>query len=227
MLLTVEIISVIVLSAFLIYFKREKTTTFVKKITSYELFPKIFWGIILGMGFLYFTYWLGVGVFDQIGMINYVKFFHKTIQIHNLYLIIGPFFGIFVGIAIGASTRPFNLRKLFICVFASFIGGIILSIRLYLSVRSGSTQTHQTFDDLLLFTLMFTPLAIGIADRSLFKIIVGSIGGALYYWLLMNFFIGLLGGLGFIFGLFLIPLGIELPEVMDVRKFFKEIFKNK
>ncbi len=235
MLLTVEIISVIALSALFIYLKREQARTFIKKAASYKLFPKIFWGFILGLGISYFE-WPGnefFGGFFKI-FIN-IKILDTTAYIRGLHFV-GPLFGIFVGITIGVSSRLFSVKKLLICILAGFLGGLAYSTQIFLSAKPNFIQSIDMFT-LAIFVLTPMPFAIGIADKSLLKVIIGLIGegiGIVFFFLLFVLGIyltrGELIGLGKVWGVYsrweglivsviiimsaiLILLGIEMSEL--------------
>ena len=115
-----------------------------------------------------------------------------------------------------------------------------MSKKVYLSETTSVPQIL----DLLIVYLIFTPIAIGIGDGSLFKILIGYIGGIVNYCIAVVLVIlgGVLGGghlwfggspftaylfadIAFVFGTVLILLGIGFSEVMDITK-FKEIFKG-
>ena len=166
MLLMIEIFSVIILLSSFIYLKRK----FIKKLTSYKLFPKIFWGMILGIGILFlvqFTY-----NFDLLRGIRSIRFLNTTIQIRGIHFV-APIFGIFVGLTIGASSRPFGIKKLVYCICAGFIGGLGMTIFILISKGNSLISLLSPF-----FLVISMPIAIGIADKSLFKAFLGIVWGA-------------------------------------------------
>lgn len=189
MLLIVEIFSVLALLFFLIYLKRNPVKTFIKKLTSYKLFPKIFWGLVLGAVILCFG-WIRGEFFDELKILSRVKFSDMTICIRGTHFI-GPIFGIFVGIIIGASSSPFTMKKLLCCIFMGLIGGMILTINLFLSETTTKpiyTPTPDPFQ-LVIFSFALMPITIGIGDKSLVKVIFGIIGGAIALFLYFLLFV--------------------------------------
>lgn len=239
MLLTVEIISAIALLALLIYFKREQIKTFIKKIISFKVFPKVFWGSMLGLGWIYFICcgdeFLG-GFFN---VVTKIKILDTTAYIRGLHFV-GPLFGIFVGITVGASTRPFNVKKLLICILAGFLGGLAYSTKILFSASH-----FINISNLTIFVFASMPFAIGIADKSLFKAVIGLIGEGMaigFLWALLV--LGILSGvvplfnwptnpwafpslsIAIISGIFIL-IGIEMSEFKDTLKdFFKGIRKS-
>lgn len=232
MLLMTEIILAIALSALFIYLKREQAKTFIKKITSYKLFPKIFWGLMLGIGVLLFN-WL-VDFFDGLKILSKITFLNISIYIRSLNFI-GPLFGIFIGITIGGSSRPFSIKKLRYCIYAGLIPCLIYSIYLlFLEKLQHALFTELFLWMILIFVLM--PIAIGVADRSLFKAIFGLIGvgiGIFLYlviWAVMVLGPGMWGAwegshsplstyIPTLIGGILIVIGIEISEaIKDILK---------
>ncbi len=160
---------------------------------------KIIWGFILGLVILYFN-WRGNEFFGGFKIVSSVKIFDITICIRGLHFV-GPLFGVFVGIIIGASSALFSVKKLLICILGGFLGGLAYSTQIFLSARPNYIQSLETLS-LSIFTLTSMPFALGIADKSVFKMVIGLIGEGI--GIVFFIFLGLLGfGLskGELFGL--------------------------
>lgn len=200
MILMMEIFLAIALSAIFIYLKREQVKVFIKKITphikkltSYKLFPKIFWGFMLGLLVSYFNWRRDEFFGGFYRIVTNIKILDTTVCIRGLHLV-GPLFGVFVGIIIGVSSRPFSVKKLLICILAGFFGGLAYSVQMLPSY----IQSIDMFT-LSIFSLTFMPLAIGIADKSLFKLVIGLAGegmGIVFFFVLLILGINLSGGIG-------------------------------
>lgn len=255
MVLIMEIFLLTVLLTFLVYLKRKQTKTLISKITSSVFFPKIFWGVVLGVG-IWCLGWLGEELFGGLKILTRIKLLNTAIYIRGFHFI-GPILGIFAGITIGASSRPFSNKKIFICIFAGLIAGLTYTIYMIFSEKPRYTPSIDIFT-LMIFVFALMPIAIGIADKSLFKAIIGLIGGGVGIFLCLIFIaIGInLGGgslpwgypvdvlydpfsIGFYWariilavsaltGLIFILLGIEFGEFADLKEFekLKDIFKD-
>lgn len=247
-MLIIEISLVIMLLSFLIYFKRMQVKTLINKITASKLFLKIFWGLILGVGILCFG-WLGEELFGGLKILTRIKLLDTAIYIRGFHFV-GPILGIFAGITIGASSRPFSVKKMLYCIFTGFIGGLAYTIYMILSEKPRHTPSIDIFT-LMIFVFTLMPIAIGIADKSLFKAIIGLIGGGVGIFLCLIFIaigMGLGGGslpwgypvdvlydpfsIGFYWariilavsaltGVIFILLGIDFGEFADLKEFEK------
>lgn len=245
MTLTMELILAIALLSFFTYLKREQMKTFIKKlaphikkVTSDRLFPKIFWGFILGLGISYFN-WHGNEFFGGFfKIVTNIKILDTTAYIRGLHFV-GPLFGVFVGIIIGVSSKLFSVKKLLICILAGFLGGLAYSTQILLSAKPNFIQSIEMFT-LSIFSFTFMPFAIGIADKSLFKVVIGLIGegmGIGFFTLLLVLGVNLSGGeligLGKTWGVIpmwapviftviviissiVILIGIEMSELKDI-----------
>lgn len=159
-----------------------------------KIMTKIFWGFILGLGILYFKQFGNQFFGGFFKIISSIKILDINVCIRGIHFI-GPLFGVFVGIVIGASSNPFSVKKLLICILAGFLGGLAYSIQILLSARPDYIQSLEMFG-LSIFTLALMPFAIGIADKSVFKVGIGLIGE----------------GIGIVFFLFSILFGFGLSK---------------
>jgi len=205
MLIILELLIVIALSVVLVYLKREKVKMVVQKTTSHELFPKVFWGFVLGLLIVYFNWReneLFGGFYRVIKGINILG-----TNVRGLHFV-GPLFGVLVGIIFGVSSKLFSVKKLLLCILAGLIGGLVYSTKILLSAAPNFTQSVE-MGDLVIFVFTPIPFAICIADKSLSKLFSGLIGegmGIVFFSTLLGAGAILSGGAIIGFGN---PLGIS------------------
>lgn len=120
------------------------------------------WGAILGVLVLAFPFFFG----------KYPNLSHKIgDKIGTLLLLFVN--GIFAGLIVSLSSVPFTKRK----IIYSLVGGIGAGFFILLISKIPSLERGDNWAFLLLPTLgLFFSIAIGLADKSVFKAITGIIG---------------------------------------------------
>lgn len=229
MLLVFKISLIIALLIFLTYLKRNQAKELFKKITTSQLFPKVFWGLVLGAGLPFSGSFTSIGnIFDTYNIVSNIKFLNTMINIRGIHFV-GPLFGVFAGGIIGVSSSPFSIKKILLCLCAGVIGGMTYTIYLFLSEQPHYLISTNMFS-VAIFSLSIMPIGIGIADKSLFKAIVGTMAGSAaiflfgIIWYSMTFDSMVWGEIRnpvwqyiscFIGGI-LIVMGIEIVEVKEI-----------